>query len=220
MKLLQVRDRNEDMAKDWLIFISRLKANITAGEIYLAHEMAITREIFTEEGKEFDLLPQLSNNTTAKVISAYLRFKKSNLEYDRAKEKLKALKSTENEPSEKEKQKMKEELIKMIFQEVSKTGLSKSAWLIYENLHGKIKISKEDAKRMYSYQLKIYESEVKKEATQKRGFQTKIIIKELKKTIEGGKKIQVVQNRCRSILVSDWIKKNCENAESLKEILE
>jgi hypothetical protein len=56
-------------------YSSHSNFKITAGEIYLA-KMALSRDILDDKGKEIDLFPELSNNTTGKVISAYLRHKK------------------------------------------------------------------------------------------------------------------------------------------------
>jgi hypothetical protein len=95
MQLLNVRGRNQEMVDGWL-FISTSNFKITAGEIYLAFKMALSRDILDDKGKEIDLFPELSNNTTGKVISAYLRNKKESHAYQLSKDKLKTLKSPEN----------------------------------------------------------------------------------------------------------------------------
>jgi hypothetical protein len=45
--------RNQEMVDGWL-FISTSNFKITAGEIYLAFKMALSRDILDDKGKEID----------------------------------------------------------------------------------------------------------------------------------------------------------------------
>lgn len=220
MRLLNVRDRNSDMAKDWLIFISSSNFKVTAGEIYMAFKMAISREILDQNGKEFDLFPELSNNTTGKVISSYLRFKKDSISYQISKDKLKALKSPINELTDLEKQEIEENMLKMIFDEIKETGFSSDAWHLYLDLEtsGKIKPTPEEKSVLYKEQLRIYEIEEKALIRNKYGItMSKPYLKSLTDKITGKKPVESVSNKCRSILASKYLKDFLIDFETFKK---
>jgi len=222
MRLLNVRDRNSEMSKDWLIFISSSNFKVTAGEIYLAFQMAISREILDDKGKEIDLFPELSNNTTGKVISAYIRHKKESLQYQLSKDKLKALKSPVNELTDLEKSKLREDLLLMIFDEISKTGFSSSAWHLYPDLEltGKLKPTPEEKSKLYKEQLRIYEVEEKSLIRNKHSItMSKPYLDKLTEKVTGKKPVESVSNKCRSILVSKYMKKFIKDFETFKNEL-
>lgn len=208
MRLLNVRERNSEMAKDWLIFISTSNFKITPGEIYLAFKMAISREILDSNGKEIDLFPELSNNTTGKVISAYLRHKKESLQYQLSKDKLKALKSPENSFSEKDKLQIRENLIVLVYDEIVKTGFSSDAHHFFSDLEakGKIELSVEAKKDLYKQQLKVYEMEEKAFIRNKyKASLSARYLNELADKITGKTPVESVSNKCRSILASNYL---------------
>lgn len=222
MRLLNVRDKNETMTDDWLLFISTANLKVTAGEIYLAFKMALSREILDSNGKEIDLFPELSNNATGKVISAYLRYKNDNTQYQLAKGKLKALKSPVNEISDSEKKKLRENLLKMIFDEITKTGFSSDAWHLYSELEisGKISPSKQEKSKLYKEQLKIYEIE-EKAIIRKRydSVVSKMHLASLVNKITSKTPVESVSNKCRSIIVSNYLKAFTEDFEKFKNAL-
>lgn len=209
MRLLNVRERNSEMAKDWLIFISTSNFKITAGEIYLAFKMAISREILDDKGKEIDLFPELSNNTTGKVISAYIRHKKECLSYQLHKETLKSLKTPLKEVSEEDKLKLREDLILLIFNDLKKTGFSSDAWHLYSDLDnaGKINKSKEEKKRLLKAQTAKYEAEEKSRIRSKYSLKDgKIHVAALAEKLTSKKPLESITNRCRSIVASEYLK--------------
>lgn len=208
MRLLNVRDRNSEMSKDWLIFISSSNFKVTAGEIYLAFQMAISREITDSNGKEIDLFPELSNNTTGKVISAYIRHKKESLQYQLSKDKLKALKSPENSFSEKDILQIRENLIVLVYNEIVMTGFSSDAHHFFSDLEakGKIDLPVEAKKDLYKRQLKVYEMEEK--AFIRNKYKTSLsarYLNELADKITGKTPVESVSNKCRSILASNYL---------------
>lgn len=222
MRLLNVRERNSEMAKDWLIFISTSNFKITPGEIYLAFKMAISREILDSNGKEIDLFPELSNNTTGKVISAYIRHKKENLQYQLSKDKLKALKSPLNDFTDSQKAELRENLLLMIFDEIKNSGFSSSAWHLYPDLElsGKLKPTPEEKNKLYKEQLRIYEVEEKAIIRTKYDtLMSKPYLNNLADKITGKKPVESVSNKCRSILVSKHMKKFIADFETFKKEL-
>lgn len=208
MQLLNVRGRNQEMVDGWLLFISTSNFKITAGEIYLAFKMALSRDILDDKGKEIDLFPELSNNTTGKVISAYIRHKKESLQYQLSKDKLKALKSPENSFSEKDKLQIRENLIVLVYDEIVKTGFSSDAHHFFSDLEskGKIEISIEAKKDLYRRQLKVYEMEEKAFIRGKyKASLSSRYLNELADKITGKTPVESVSNKCRSILASNYL---------------
>lgn len=222
MRLLNVREKNESMVDDWLLFISTSNLKVTAGEIYLAFKMALSREILDSSGKEIDLYPELSNNTTGKVISAYLIHKKDNYQYQLAKDKLKALKSPINEITDAEKQKLHEDFIKVIFKDISENGFSSDAWHLYDDLESSYRINPSvfEKKVLYKQQLKVYEMEEKAFISSKYdSYIVKTHLKSLQDKITGKTPIESVSNKCRSILVSNYLKNFVSDFETFKKQL-
>jgi hypothetical protein len=208
MRLLNVRERNAEMSKDWLIFISTSNFKITAGEIYLAFKMALSRDILDDKGKEIDLFPELSNNTTGKVIAAYLRHKKESHAYQVSKDKLKALKSPENTFTESDILQIRENLIVSVFGEIMKNGFSCDAYHFFADLDskGKIDMAKEARRDLYKRQLRNYEIEEK--AFIRNKYKTDLsarYLNELADKLTGKTPVESVSNKCRSILVSNYL---------------
>lgn len=208
MQLLNVRGRNQEMVDGWLLFISTSNFKITAGEIYLAFKMALSRDILDDKGKEIDLFPELSNNTTGKVISAYLRHKKECHAYQLSKDKLKALKSPENAFSEKDILQIRENLIQSVFDEIVKTGFSCDAYHFFADLEakGKIEVSKEAKKDLYKRHLRNYEIDEKAFIRGKyKADLSSRYLNELTAKITGKTPVESVSNKCRSILASNYL---------------
>jgi hypothetical protein len=221
MRLLNVRDRNSEMSKDWLIFISTSNFKITAGEIYLAFKMALSREILDDKGKEIDLFPELSNNTTGKVISAYLRHKKESNTYQLSKEKLKTLKSPEIGFIEKEVKAIRENFLAMVFDELTNTGFCSEAYCLFDSLEasGKIEKNKKSRELLYAKQMKIYVLEEKSYIRGKYKSEfTQNYLNQLKYKITSSTPVRSVANRCKSILASEYLKEFIQDFETFKAV--
>src|SRR5690554_3848047 len=145
-RLLQVREKNETMIKDWLLHISTSNFRLTPGEIYLAFKMAIDGEILTQKGTSFELFPELSIITTGKVLQAFIAQKKQqNENYQKSKESLKAL-VQKTETTDSEKKEIRLNLLKIIFDELTESGKSDKTHLLFSELEekGLIEISLEE----------------------------------------------------------------------------
>lgn len=219
MRLLQVREKNEGMAKDWLLFLATSKFNkLTAGEIYNAFKLAMSRELKDAKGKEFELLPELSNNTTSKILQAYLDSKVINLDYQKAKS---SLKKVVDEVTPEMIRQRRENFLVLVFEEIQEKGISSDAWILFDELEeaGKIKVSVEEKKKLYSQQEVIYLSELRKDYEKNIGVEKfKHSLEFLVGQIKEGKKNRVVQNRCRSILVCEYLK-SFHDLEAIKSEL-
>jgi len=222
MRLLQVREKNKEMTKDWLLFISTSNVKFTPGEIYLAFKMALSREILDSKGNEIDLFPELSNNATGKVIAAYLRFKNENDSYQKAKEKLKSLTTPKTEISETEIKKLKEDFLKMVFDEIVSNGYCSDAHHLFLELEksGKLNISIEEKKKLYEEQLKIHIPIQKEEIRLKGSYSAKHLLQNFQERLDSGKPLTTVVNRCRDITVSNYLKDYLKDFETFKNVFE
>lgn len=231
-RLLQVREKNQDMAKDWLLFISTSAfSKLTPGEVYLAFKMAMARELLDPAGKEFELLPELSNNTTGKVLTAYLKFKSEDSVYGNAKHKLKQLALPDiQEPSDEQKAATREKFLLEIFhslqaindKEWRRTNIEKrmfnlDAWLLYDEIENSLTVANPVKKRLYSRQLAKYKKELEREvaASGNRKYHREV----LEKFQKMEKKSGVVQNRCRSIVISNYLRKHLHDFETFKNAI-
>ena len=219
-RLLQVREKNETMIKDWLLYISTSTFRITPGEIYTAFRMAIDGEILTSKGDLFELYPELSIITTGRVLQAFVEQKKlNNVSYQRSKEKLKAIYS-ENPVTESEKKEIRLKLLKIIFEELTETGTSDKTHLLFSELEqrGLINISVKEKKETYERELEKYIPAEINEIRTKRAMNARTLLKEFNQKLESKEPIAAVQNICRCIYVNRFLKKHLQSFDAFKEI--
>lgn len=220
-RLLQVREKNEAMIKDWLLYISSSTFRITPGEIYTAFRMAIDGEILTSKGERFELFPELSIITTGKILHSFIDQKKyENESYQRSKEKLKSVFNT-RVVTESEKKQIRLNLIKIILEELKETGYSDKSHLLFIELEQKkyISISVEEKKEMYQKELAKYIPTEINEIRTKRAINARTLLKDFNHRIENNESIVAVQNICRCIYVNRFLSQHLENVDYLKQIL-
>ncbi len=207
-RLLQVREKNIGMQKDWLLFISTSNFKVTAGEIYLAFRMALSREILDDKGNEIDLFPELSNNTTGKVIAAYIRYKEANSVYQSAKENLKKLCAPKNDFTEADKETLRQNYLISVFNDLQENGFSNIAYHLYQELIDakKIEVSDSRKKEVYKKQLQLFMLEEKRTIKTKDAIVAKNLLKELQRKIDSGVKFEYVKNQSKSFIVSEYLK--------------
>lgn len=219
-RLLQVREKNETMIKDWLLYISTSTFRITPGEIYTAFRMAIDGEILTSKGDLFELFPELSIITTGRILQAFVEQKKLNNDsYQRSKEKLKTIYNKQT-VTESEKKEIRLNLLKIIFDELSETGTSDKTHLLFSELEerGVINISIDEKKETYQRELKKYIPAEINEIRTKRAMNARTLLKEFNQKIESKEPIVAVQNICRCIYVNRFLKNYLQSFDAFKEI--
>ena len=207
-RLLQVRERNNESAKDWLLFItSSDKFNrLTAGEIYNAFKLAMSRELTDEKGEYFNLIPDLSINTTARILTAYIEFKRQNESYQRAKANLLAISEPKKGPTEAEKLAIRNEYLKNMFEVLQSDGFFGYSWLEYDTLKSKIGVDKDKAKIIYSRALKSFFSDKEKQMEKNPNDKAlKIEVKKYRERAGNAETIPEVQTIARAIAVSDYL---------------
>lgn len=214
-RLLQVREKNEGMSKDWLLYLSSTpKFNkLTPGEIYQAFKMAISRDLKDSKNEDINLLPELSTNATGKVLTAYIEWKRANDAYQSAKDRLKLELSPKTEF---DKTKIREEFLKVVFEDMQRQKFSYDAWVLYEELESRFSTPNEVKKRLYRLKMRQYLQELKK-STDKQGRRTDQLqmLTDIQLKANEGKLSGLVQNRCRAAVVCNYLK-NCKTFQEFK----
>lgn len=221
IRLLQVREKNEAMAKDWLLYLVTTPKffRLTAGEIYEAFKMAMSRELLDSKGNEIDMFPELSINTTSKILNSYLNWKINNDAYQKAKSDLRELynPSWVNKQTPEE---IREEFLIEVFNEISNKRFMPSAWIIYSEVKDKVNTALKVQQRLYRWQFKKYTKEYSREIKSK-GYKKhhQDLLDLIIKNNNEGNGSGVVQNRCRAIVVCNYLKK-CKTIEEMKSMLQ
>ena len=218
MRLLQVREHNEAMAKDWLLFFSTTPrySQLRPGEVYQAHKMAMSRELYDADEKQFNLIPELSINTSAKILEAYIKYKKHNPELSKAKEHLLKLNAPSG-PSPEQIQKTREDFLKMIFEDLKGGKVPEDAWLLYDDVKDRLTFTDEQRENIYRNQEHLYIQELKRQkAANPRNRSVAESLENALRIKESKKYNGVVSNRCKSIVVSDYLKKHVKDFETFK----
>lgn len=156
----------------------------------------------------------------ADVLNAFKEFRNDSLRtYDFKKQNLLQQSQT---MTEEEKNKNREELLQNVFNDLKVAGFSSDAWLLYDELdkNGLINISKVEKKEMYAKQAQIHLIETTQDTTQKYFHSAKTVIEDIKSKIAKGKIIGSVANKCKSILVSDFLKDYLTDFEEFKKQIE
>lgn len=215
-----MREKNEEMIKDWLLYISTSNFRLTPGEIYTAYRMAVDGEIVTPKGNRFELFPELSIITTGKILQAFTEQKKiQNDNYQRSKEKLKQIGST-NEVTESEKKQIRLNLLKIIFDELSETGTSDKTHLLFTELEQKkyINVSVEEKKQKYQQELKKYIPVETNDIREKRALNARTLLKDFQQRIDNNEPIAAVQNICRCHYANEFLKNHISSFNELKAV--
>lgn len=192
-------------------FLKSKFGHLTIPEVKEAFKMYVAREF--SNIKVFRILDCPS---IGEVLQAYTDFRAEALrKYSQQKSNL--LQAPPG-PTDEQKRKIRAELLKIIKEDLEKKGHSNDAHFLYDELYnaGKIKVTDLEKKILYQKQLQKYSTEQKLEIN-KKGFPSRSkLLEELKSKIESKNPILTVQNRCKSILASEHLKKNITDFENFK----
>lgn len=195
-----------------LDFIKTKFGHLTIPEIKEAFKMYVAREF--SQIKVFRILDCPS---IGEVLQAYTDFRAEALrKYSQQKT---SLLQTPNEPTDEEKRKIRLDLIELIKEDLQLNRHSNDAHFLYDELYnsGKIKVTDLEKKILYKKELQKYNSEQKREI-EKKNLDTRMhLLQELKVKIESKNPILTVQNRCKSIIASEYLIRNLEEFENLKK---
>jgi len=211
---IKVSNENEkrDLQVQMLVIMDFIKTkfgNLTIPEVQEAFKMYVAREF--SEIKVFRILDCVS---VGEVLDAYKTFRNESLMvYSRKKS---DLLNAPKEVTEEQKQKIREEFLKSLFDDLKTEKFSTDAWLLFEELEvsGKIKLSNDDKNLQYKTEELRYIKNLE-EAFIKNPHSSvcKNDLYSAKELIKQGKRLTSVKNRCRSIAVSEYLSRFCEDFE-------
>lgn len=189
--------------------ITRFHSNFTAEEIKEAMRLYVAKKLNI---KIFRLIDSIA---ITEILEAYNLYR-HRLTDDFVKER-QLLISAPAEKSASEKEKIFNEFVKMIYNEVLEKEYCEDAWYIFKKLEDKKKIliSNEEKNELYKKELAIYVPAERQRIIKQNPLSGRGLIKDFEKTYEGNKRPIYVQNRCRSILVCEFIKKSGITLEEL-----
>lgn len=218
LTILNIKVSNEIEAKDlqiqMLVVSDFLKSKfgfLTVEEIKEAFKMFVAREF--PDIKVFRILDCVS---IGEVLQAYTNFRNESLRTYIDKKQV--LLSAPPPKTDEEKKQIRLKFIEMLYEEIKKDKFSNSAWLLYDELFnsGKIQISDEEKKEIYNKQLLVFANEQRTEIAKKSTILHKSLQEDLKKRIQSGNPIEVVKNKCKNIIVSEYLNKNMYDFETFK----
>jgi len=189
--------------------------HLTIPEIKEALKMYVAREF--PEIKVFRILDAIS---IGEILNTYTSFRNTALQNYSNKKQI--LLNAPTQPSDEQKKQIREEFLKTVFDEIKSTGFSGGSWSIYDELveSGKINVSDSDKKKLYKAELKRYEVEEKDLIMKKGYYSTKTLLADLKQKIENKRPLGVVQNRCKSVIVSSYLTDFVDDFEIFKKAIE
>lgn len=218
LTILNIKVSNENEAKDlqiqMLVVSDFLKSKfgfLTVEEIKEAFKMFVAREF--PEIKVFRILDCVA---IGEVLQSYTNFRNESLRTYIDKKQV--LLSAPPPKTDEEKKQIRLRFIEMLYEEIKKDKFSDSAWLLYDELYnsGKIKITDEEKKELYNKQLLVFSTEQRLEISKKPAILHKSLFEDLKKRIQSGNPIEVVKNKCKNIIVCDYLKNNMYDFETFK----
>lgn len=186
---------------------------LTAPEIKEAFQMYVSRKLTTKVFRLIDCV------AIGEILTAYIEFRNQAIEPFLNKRKNLLLESTET--TQYEKDKIREEYLLTVFKEIQEKGFSDSSHFLYDDLitKGKIQTTDEDKKRIYKQELAKHIKDEKEYISSKGIILGKNLMADLQKNIDSGKPFEYVKNRCKSILVSNYLYGFTGKFESFKNEL-
>lgn len=219
LTILNIKVSNKNEAKDleiqMLVVSDFLKSKfgfLTVEEIKEAFKMFVAREF--PEIKVFRILDCVA---IGEVLQSYTNFRNESLRTYIDKKQV--LLSAPPPKTDEEKKQIRLRFIEMLYEEIKKDKFSDSAWLLYDELYNsaKIKITDEEKRELYNKQLLVYATEQRTEIAKKSAITHKSLLQGLNDKIHSGNPIQLVRNKCKNIIVCDYLKKNMYDFEDFKK---
>lgn len=197
------KEEEEELDMQMILILDLIKTkfgNLTIPEIQEAFKMYVTKSF--PEIKVFRILDCI---VVGDILSAYIEFRNESLRI--YSEKKKSLLTAPKIASDEEKKQIRIDLLKIIFDEVQKEGVSSEGFFIYDELYGAglIKITDLDKKILYRQELEKYLNNQKSKISLEN---RKKELANLKENINEKKSVDAVANICKNILVGQFVKKN------------
>lgn len=205
-----VKSEISDLAKQDLLklFLSYYK-ELSFEDIYKAFELERFK-LYSEETKHFDLF---DSNYVAEILKKY-----KNWLIDQKK----VLQVSAPKPIVKiDKEQIRNEFLKTVFDDVLKSGFCDMAHLLYDELVFKRKINPtaDEKRELYAKELAIHIPIEKENLRTRNPHGFALLIKNFQLEIDSKQQITYVANRCKSLLGSEYLKLHIADFETLKKAI-
>ena len=126
------------------------------------------------------------------------------------------------EITESEKHKIRNEFLKTVYDDLVNYGFSSDAFQLFFDLElsGKIKPTVLEKKKLYQQEYQKYVPAQKEEIRIRGGYSAKTMLTDFQKLIDSKNPLVYVQNRCRSIMASEYLKRYTDDFETFKKEIE
>jgi anti-anti-sigma regulatory factor len=210
-------DAQDDIDRQLVLvndLIARHFSSLTAPEIKEAMRMYVAKKFV--DIKVFRLIDCVA---IGEILTAYIEFRNQSVEPFLTKRQ--NLLNAPAEKTQKEKDEIFNDFVKMIYDEVLGKGYSTDAWYIFKKLEDnrKIEISNDEKLEIYKKELAVYIPEERQRIIKNHPIDFKHRLKEFEKTYQGQNKPIYVKNRCRSLMVCKFIKESTKSFDDLKNSL-
>lgn len=208
-------EEQQQLDKQMILIFDLIKTKfgtLTVPEIKEAFKMYVSKEF-----AEIKVFRMLDCVVVGEILRAFIDFRNESLKvYD---DKKRNLLNQPKAMSEEQKQQLRNDFIKSTFVEIKVNRFSSSAWLLFDDIKSRLNTSITVKKRLYKMQNKKYlhELELDVKANGKRHHHMELL-QTAQKNSSIGKLNLIVQNRCRAIVVCNYLKKFKEFEEFKKAI--
>lgn len=214
IKISTDEDR-ENMNFQMVMIIDLIKTkfgSLTIPEIKEAFRMYVAREF--SEIKVFRILDCAA---VGEVLTAFTNFRTDALRTYTDKQ---IRERNELEQKSEDKEKIRNDFLHSVFSDIqSKQKFSSSAWLLFSDVESKLSINNATKKRLYNLQDRKYLRELEHDViSQKRRPHHVELLETAQKNSNTGKLNAIVQNRCRAIVVCNYLRQFKTFEEFRKEV--
>jgi len=220
--MLNIKITNDDemahMDRQMILVVDLIRTkfgSLTIPEIREAFKMYVAKQF--HDVRVFRLLDCVS---VGEILNAYINARNEIL--TPYLDQKRVLLSLPEPKTENEIKQIRETFLKTIFDELKATGKSVDSWLLFDELEqsGKMITPKAEKRQLYAKLLAAYIPEQREVIRTQNTHSSKHVLELFTKKIQSGELIPTVQNRCKTILVNQFLFDHMENFETFKKIVE
>lgn len=228
--ILNIKISNDEeklqLDKQMILIFDLIKTkygSLTVPEIKEAFKMYVAKEF--PEIKVFRMLDCI---VVGEILTAFTSFRNESLRVYDAK-KLSII-NKPSEPTEEEKQAIRNDFLMLIFEDLKAKGYSQDIWQLWEKdmktkeltefaIKVNNTVTNAEKKEMYNRELKLYLHQIKAEAEVSRLHSARWVVENATDQIKKNLKINVVVNRCRCLIGSKFLKEHLADFETFKKAI-
>lgn len=187
--------------------------HLTLEEVKQAFKMYAAKEFPTL--KTYRILDCIA---LGEVLNAYIEYRNQNLHIYNQKLITHRQNLLSFNPSNEEKARLRKEHLLMVFESLKSNKTDYSAFIYFKEIENKIRMTNEQKEDLYKYEALKYKKELELDALES-NFK-KSNLSEFIRQSDEGKRSSIVQNRCRAVVVCNYLKRHLDSFETFLNALE